>query len=164
MKTWINTFVAELDEQSVITRKMLERIPEDKYDWKPHEKSMSVRQLAAHLAELPGWIAMAITMDGLDFAATPYQETPVKNNKELMAFFEKTLADSRQTLSAGEDGKLAERWVLRAGDAILDDSTKAGVIRMSLNQIVHHRAQMGVFLRLLDVPIPASFGPSADEH
>ena len=159
----INTFRKELDRESVITRKMLERIPDDKYDWKPHPKSMTVRQLSSHIAELPTWITMALTTDELDFAATPYEPATINDTKSLMALFETSLQNGYTELKEENTAKLEEPWTLRNGEEIYDVSPKGDVIRMSLNQITHHRAQLGVFLRLLDVPIPGSYGPSADD-
>ncbi len=159
----INMFKKELDRESIITRKMLERIPDDKYDWKPHPKSMNIRQLSTHIAELPTWITMALTTDELDFAAAPYEPKEVNDTKSLMELFETSLQNGYTELKEDNTGKLEEPWTLRNGEEIYDVSPKAEVIRMSLNQITHHRAQLGVFLRLLDVPIPGSYGPSADD-
>lgn len=164
MPNLIPIFLKELEQESETTRKMLSRIPDDKYDWKPHPKSMSVRQLSAHIAELPSWITMAMTTDELDFAKGEYQPTIVNNTKELMEFFEKSLANGRTELIPENEEKLSEPWTLRSGEQIFSTTSKAEVIRMALSQLIHHRAQMGVFLRLLDVPIPGSYGPSADEQ
>ena len=154
----------ELEQEAFTTRKMLQRIPENKYDWKPHEKSMSVRRLATHIAELPTWIGMALNTSGLDFASSPYEPTPIHNNEELMICFEKSLEDGRHQLSEAKENQLTDNWSLRNGEQVLYTATKGEVIRMAYCQIVHHRAQLGVFLRLLNIPIPGSYGPSADEQ
>jgi uncharacterized damage-inducible protein DinB len=159
----ISMFRKELDRESAITRKMLERIPDDKYDWKPHEKSMTLRQLSSHIAELPTWITMVLTTDELDFAAMPYDPPKVDNTKELMALFEKSLENGYTELKEENEAKMHEPWTLRNGDQIYSTEPKEDVIRMSFNQVTHHRAQLGVSLRLLNVPIPGSYGPSADE-
>jgi uncharacterized damage-inducible protein DinB len=159
----LQIFLKELDAESVTTRKMLERVPSDKFAWKPHEKSMSLVQLATHVAELPSWISMTLTTDELDFAANPYTPEVVANTKELVAYFERSLADGRAHLLSAREEQLEEPWTLRNGEEIYSTSTKAEVIRMSLSQIIHHRAQLGVYLRLLHIPIPGSYGPSADE-
>ncbi|MDI3319317.1 DinB family protein [Pinibacter soli] len=161
--TRVDIFLKEFDEEAAITRKMLSRVPDDKYDWKPHRKSMSVRELATHIAELPGWVKLGFTTEGLDFAANPYQQEAIGNTKELLEYFEKTFADSRQYLADADDEILDIPWVLRNGEQIYDEGTKGGTVRASLSQTIHHRAQLGVFLRLLNVPIPGSYGPSADE-
>jgi len=159
----INLFLKELELEALTTRKMLSRVPNDKFDWQPHPKSMTVRQLASHIAELPGWVAIALTTEELDFQNNPFIVPEINSTTELLAFFEKKLADGKAQLVEANEPKLAQNWTLRSGDHIISVSTKAEVIRMSLNQTVHHRAQLGVFLRLLDVPIPGSYGPSADE-
>lgn len=159
----ISMFLKELDEEAQITRAMFSRIPDDKFDWQPHPKSMTVRRLTAHIAELPGWVAMAITTDELDFQANPYTVPVLNTTVEIQAFFEEKLAEGKAQLIEVNEPKLSENWTLRSGDHIILVRTKAEVIRMSLNQMVHHRAQLGVFLRLLNVPIPGSYGPSADD-
>jgi uncharacterized damage-inducible protein DinB len=159
----IPMLLKEMEHEAETTRKMLSRIPDDKYDWKPHEKSMTIRRLATHIAELPGWVTMTLTTDGLDFANNPYQPVVINNTAGLMDYFEKTLADGKSHLEKATDEDLKPDWTLRRGDKILSVSSKGEVIRMVFCQIVHHRAQLGVFLRLLDIPIPGSYGPSADE-
>ena len=164
MQSMISMYRKELDRESAITRKMLERIPDDKYDWKPHEKSMTIRQLAAHIAELPTWITMTLTTDELDFATVPYDPPKVNDTKTLMELFETSLANGYTELKEENEARMDEPWTLRNGDQIYSTQPKSDVIRMSFNQVTHHRAQMGVYLRLLDVPIPGSYGPSADEN
>jgi uncharacterized damage-inducible protein DinB len=159
----ISMFRKELDRESATTRKMLERIPDDRYDWKPHEKSMTIRQLSSHIAELPTWITMALTTDELDFATMPYDPPKVDSTKELMELFEKSVENGYSELKEENEIKMDEPWTLRNAEEIYSTEPKADVIRMALNQVTHHRAQLGVFLRLLDVPIPGSYGPSADE-
>ncbi|HEX2609331.1 MAG TPA: DinB family protein [Flavisolibacter sp.] len=153
----------ELAYESMITRKFLERVPEDKWDWKPHEKSMNLKSLTVHLAELPGWISMALHTDELDFAAAPYQPTEVSTRAELVAIFDKALESGTTALNAATEADMKPKWTLRSGEHIHMVMNKYEVIRHSLNQTTHHRAQLGVYLRLLDIPIPGSYGPSADE-
>jgi len=162
--TMIEMFLKEMDEEAKTTHKMLQRVPDDKYDWKPHAKSMTLQRLSTHVAELPSWVNMAINTDELDFNANTYIPKVVKNNKELIDLFEKSLAEGKSALEKAKDDILPKIWVMRNGDTIFSKRTKAEVIRMTFCQIVHHRAQLGVFLRLLDVPIPGSYGPSADEQ
>jgi uncharacterized damage-inducible protein DinB len=159
----IEFFLKQLNEESVTTRKMLSRVPDDKYDWTPHVKSMDVRRLATHLAELPTWITMALTTDELDFEDNSYESTFLDTTEQLLELFERSLVDGRSQLTAENESKLNEKWTLRSGDTIHSISTKGEIIRMALSQIIHHRAQLGVYLRLLNVPIPGSYGPSADE-
>lgn len=159
----ISMFRKELERESATTRKMLERIPDDKYDWQPHPKSMTVRQLATHIAELPTWITLTMNTDGLDFATSPYNPPRINNSKELTDFFEASLKDGFSELKEEHESKLDQPWTLRNGEEIYFTEPKSDMIRTSLNQVVHHRAQMGVYLRLLNIPIPGSYGPSADE-
>jgi len=159
----IQMLLKEMDAEAVTTRKMLSRIPDDKYDWKPHEKSMTIRQLATHIAELPTWVTLALTTDGLDFATAPYNPPVINNTRDLLDFFEKSLTEGRTHLDNAIEAHLEPEWTLRNGEEIYSVTSKGEVIRMTFSQIVHHRAQLGVYLRLLDVPIPGSYGPSADD-
>ncbi|CAN5879718.1 hypothetical protein BH11BAC4_BH11BAC4_24180 [soil metagenome] len=159
----IKMFLTEMDQEAITTRKMLSVIPDDKYSWKPHEKSMTIEQLSTHIAELPTWISMAITTSELDFAANPYERKSVTSTKQLLELFETSLAEGRAILEKTIEEQLMDDWTLKNGMDIYSVSAKHAVIRMTYNQIVHHRAQLGVFLRLLNVPIPGSYGPSADD-
>jgi uncharacterized damage-inducible protein DinB len=153
----------EMDQEARTTRKMLERVPAGKFDWQPHPKSMTLRQLATHVSELPSWVTMALTTEELDFSANPYAPTVVNDNAGLLELFEKSLASGRDHLARATEEQLLEKWILRDGATVYMVCTKAEIIRVAYSQIVHHRAQLGVFLRLLDIPIPGSYGPSADE-
>lgn len=161
--TTIEFFLKQLNDEAKTTRKMLALVPNDKYDYKPHPKSMGMRHLVAHIAELPAWIPMAINTDELDFAAMDYTPTPVDNTDDLLALFEKSLEEARAALISENGARLGQVWTLRNGNQVYSRDAKWQVIRMALSQIIHHRAQLGVYLRLLDVPIPGSYGPSADE-
>lgn len=162
--TILQSLVQELEKEAITTRKMLERVPPEKYTWKPHEKSMTLQRLATHIAELPSWIGMALNTSELDFSTNEYEPVNVYNNTLLLDYFEKNLEDGRKELAKARIEQLDEPWTLRNGNEIYNTSPKAEVIRMSLSQIIHHRAQLGVYLRLLNVAIPGSYGPSADEH
>ena len=159
----IPLLLKEMEQEAATTRKMLQRIPEDKFDWKPHEKSMSMKTLAVHIAELPSWVQMALTTSELDFSKMDYKPTPVSNVEELLALFEKSYEEGRSALSSAKEEDLLEKWTMRNGDQIYMVMTKYEVIRHSFAQTTHHRAQLGVYLRLLNIPIPGSYGPSADE-
>jgi uncharacterized damage-inducible protein DinB len=159
----IPMLLKEMEQEAQITRKMLSRIPNDKYDWQPHEKSMTIRRLATHIAELPGWVSMAINTDELDFADNPYKPAIINDTAALLDLFEENYADGSAHLTKTNEGELLRNWTLRNADQVYSVSSKAEIIRISFCQVVHHRAQLGVFLRLLDVPIPGSYGPSADE-
>ena len=159
----INLLLEELQREAQTTHKFLDRVPADKFGWKPHPKSMSLKNLATHIAELPGWITMTLNTDELDFEAAPYTPTAVNSTKDLVGLHEQQVASAVAGLQATNEEILQQPWILRAGTKILSRSTKLGTIRMAQSQTIHHRAQLGVYLRLLDIPIPGSYGPSADE-
>ncbi|UKJ08880.1 DinB family protein [Solitalea lacus] len=159
----IQKLLKEMEQEAQTTRKMLSRVPDDKYDWKPHEKSMTIKQLATHIAELPLWVTMTLTTDELDFAANPYQPENITKTTDLLAYFEKSLTNGKEHLEKANEALLEQNWTLRNGEEIYSTSSKEEVIRMTFCQIVHHRAQLGVYLRLLNIPIPGSYGPSADD-
>ncbi|MBK7629174.1 MAG: DinB family protein [Ignavibacteriales bacterium] len=159
----IKMFLNELEQEAVSTRKMMAIVPDVKYDWRPHPKSMTIRALSTHIAEIPGWIGLGMMHDELDFAKTPYNPKVINNTKELLALLEESVTNAKSVLVEKNEDKLNDRWVMRNGDAVIMDLSKAEVIRHSLSQLIHHRAQLGVFLRLLDIPIPGVYGPSADE-
>jgi len=159
----IPLLLKELDQEAQTTQFLLQRVPADKFDWKPHQKSMTMKILAVHIAELPSWITMGLTSEELDFEKIPYQPTPVNDNAELLDLFERSLADGKASLSAAKEEDLLPTWTLRNGSQVLAVMTKYEVIRHAYAQTIHHRAQLGVYLRLLNIPIPGSYGPSADE-
>lgn len=162
--SFIPVFLNELKNEANTTRKMLERIPDNKFDWKAHPKSMSIKEVATHIAELPGWIPMVFTTNELDFGTMDYKPTEINATKDLLELFNSNVEMAKSFLTPENEGKLSVNWKLRTGDKIHSNDTKAEVIRMVFNQITHHRAQLGVYLRLLDIPIPGSYGPSADEN
>jgi uncharacterized damage-inducible protein DinB len=161
--TLIPILLKEMENEAKTTRKMLERIPDDKFQWQPHPKSMTIQRLATHIAELPTWVTMVVNTDELDFANNSYKPVVINNRKELLGYFEKCFAEGKESLQKATDDDLLPNWTMRNGEQIYDVSPKHEVIRMTYCQIVHHRAQLGVYLRLLDIPIPGSYGPSADE-
>ena len=152
-----------MNQEAQTTRKFLKRVPIDKFSWKPHEKSMSLQNLVVHIAELPGWVEMGLQTSGMDFATSPYQPTPVSNSEELQALFEESYENGKTALQGASENDLEKEWTLRNGDQIISVMSKYEVIRHAFSQTTHHRAQLGVYLRLLDIPIPGSYGPSADE-
>ena len=163
MSKFIQSLLKEMENEAQTTRKMLERVPEDKFDWKPHPKSGTLKWLATHVAELPGWVEMTLTTNELDFAANPYKQEPINSTQDLLDYFDDCLVKGKAQLAKATEEELDKPWTLRNGEQIFSTRSKAEVIRMAYCQTVHHRAQLGVYLRLLDVPIPGSYGPSADE-
>jgi uncharacterized damage-inducible protein DinB len=159
----IPIFLKEMEQEAQTTRKMLQRVPTDKFQWRPHPKSMTMQQLATHIAELPTWVTMVLNTSELDFAKNEYKPAVINNTEELLEYFEKNLKEGKQSLEKATEEALLPDWTLRNGDQIYSVDKKYEVIRIAYCQIVHHRAQLGVFLRLLDIPIPGSYGPSADE-
>jgi hypothetical protein len=159
----IEMFLEEFDREAAIIRKMLERIPNDKYNWKPRPKSMSIRCIATHIAELPGWVTMGLTTGGLDFANNLFEPAAINNTTELLAYFEKNFANGRKLLAAASDEVLNQKWTLSNGDAIFMTNTKADVIRVSISQIAQHRVQLGMLLQSLNIAMPGSYAPEANE-
>lgn len=159
----IQMLLKEMEQEAQTTHKLLSRVPDDQFDWRPHPKSMTMRQLTTHIAELPAWVTLALTTDGLDFATTPYDPKTLHTTRELLTCFDQSLTDGRSHLARATEEQLAGSWTLRDGDKFTWTSTKGETIRHAYSQMVHHRAQLGVYLRLLDIPIPGSYGPSADE-
>jgi uncharacterized damage-inducible protein DinB len=149
-------------DEAVTTRKMLSRVPDDQYNYKPHEKSMIMKSLVTHIADLPGWIHLTLTTDELDFQKG-YEMPEITNTKDLLAYFDKRYNDGLSVLVVENEKVLNKPWTLRNGETIYSTQPKVDVLRMSISQQIHHRAQLGVYLRLLNVPIPGSYGPSADE-
>lgn len=153
----------EIEQEAATTRKMLALVPDDKHDWKPHEKSMPMKQLAVHIAEIPSWSKLAVDTDSIDFAVA-YEPTPCNNNADLLGIFEKSSAEGLEALGRATDEQIINgTWTMYYGDHKIDTLTKYETIRHSLSQTAHHRAQLGVYLRLLNIPIPGSYGPSADD-
>lgn len=154
----------EFEQEAAITRTFLERVPADRFDWKPHEKSMSLKELSVHLAEIPAWAQMALETDELDFESSGYEPTPVSDSNELMALFESSVRKGSEALEEAEEEDLLPDWTMRNGEQVLMTLNKYEVIRHGLNQTTHHRAQLGVCFRLLDIPVPKSYGPTADDQ
>ena len=141
---------------------MLKRIPAETFDWKPHEKSMSMKRLAGLVADMFGWFQFEIDADELDFAKG-YEMPDPKTTQELVDFFEKRLSDGLTSLRGADDAKFSERWKLRRGDDIFMETSKLDIVRTTINHMVHHRGQLSVFMRLRDIPVPSIYGPTADE-
>lgn len=162
------SLLPEFDQEMAGTRKCLERVPDDKFDWKPHAKSMTIRQLAVHLALFPSWMIDTLAKTEFDYApvgAPPYEPPPINSRKELLETFDRDLAKAREGLKAATDAQLMETWKLLAGGKTIFAMPRIAVYRgMIMNHMIHHRAQLGVYLRLNDLPVPALYGPSADEQ
>ena len=155
-------FIKEIEQESKSAREMLKRIPPETFDWKPHEKSMTMKRLSVLVADMFGWFQFEIDADELDFAKG-YEMPDPKTTVELVDFFEKRLNDGLNSLRGADDAKFSERWKLRRGDDIFMDTTKLDIVRLTINHKVHHRGQLSVFMRLKDIAVPPIYGPTADE-
>ena len=163
-----DALLSEFDMEMANTRRTLERVPDEKFSWKPHEKSGTLGWLAGHLANLPYWTVVTLTRDSLDLAPTdgPAFVPPKPNNrKEVLEYFDKHRAEARTALASADDAAYEKPWALLMGGNELFRHSRAEILRrMVFNHSIHHRGQLTMYLRLLDVPVPALYGPSADEQ
>src|SRR3989441_10992940 len=161
------SMLPEFDQEMQSTRKTLERVPDDKWNWKPHEKSGTVSWLAGHVATMVGWLPITINTEELDYAPVggPSFEPPkISNRKELLAAFDKGAIEARAALAKVSDADMAKGWKLLAGGQEIFTMPRVACIRgMCLNHLIHHRAQLTVYFRLLGIAVPGLYGPSADE-
>ncbi len=156
--------LGDLENELATTRRALERIPDEHLDWKPHARSMSLGGLSTHLATIPLYGMLILSSDELDFGK-PMPPNPLATSRdEVLSRFDERVAGLRPLVESVEDSALLVPWTLRRGEHVILRQPRAGMLRtFFLSHMVHHRAQLGVFLRLLDVPVPPSYGPSADE-
>ncbi len=157
----------EFDQEAKNTRKTLERVPDEKWNWKPHDKCGTLGWMAGHVATLPTWVAVTINSDQLDFAPVDgpsYKSPKTDNRKELLHEFDKATAEARAALAGASDETLMAPWSLLQGGKVLFTMPRIATIRgFGLNHLIHLRAELTMYLRLLDVPVPGLYGPSADE-
>jgi uncharacterized damage-inducible protein DinB len=157
----------EFEQEMATTRKFLERVPEGKGDWRPHPKSMTLGRLAGHVAELPGWGVTTLAQTELDFAPAggpTYEPTIFTSREKALRLFDDGVKACRAAIRAASDQDFMVPWSLKRGGQTLMTMPRAAVMRgFVLSHLIHHRAQLGVYLRLNDVPIPSSYGPTADE-
>lgn len=160
--------LAEYDQEMATTRRLLERVPEDRLPWAPHPKSMTLQALLSHLVNIPSWIPMTLDQPELDMAPEGQEPwtTPQQTQRAAwMAAFEANVAAGRASLAQVTEARLAESWTLKAGGKPYFTQPKGGVLRgFVMSHLIHHRGQLSVYLRLLDVPLPSIYGPSADEQ
>ena len=161
------SLLGEFDHEMANTRKALERVPDEKFDWKPHAKSMTMGALAGHLAQIPLWARMTLDTPEFDVAppgGQPVQQPELKTRAQVLAAFDKGVPEARGALAAASDQSLMTPWSLMNGGKAVFTMPRVAVLRaMIMNHMIHHRAQLGVYLRLNDLPVPATYGPSADE-
>jgi uncharacterized damage-inducible protein DinB len=165
--TYAETVLPEFDQEMASTRKVLERIPDDKLDWQAHPKSHTIGWNANHLADLPNWLAETLTNTSLDIApigAEPYKLPKLTSRQEIVDLFDRNVANARKSLIAVKDEEAGKMWSLLRGGQPIFSMPRAAVVRsVVLNHMIHHRAILCVYLRLNDIPVPGLYGPSGDE-
>ena len=155
--------IQELEQEAATTRRVLERVPNDKLGWKPHPKSMSLGQLALHVATVPGIVSGIVSQN--PFPVPEFNQPEAKSAEELIPALEASLEDAKKVLATFDETALGETWRLVDGEREVMAVPRGGVLRsIMLNHWYHHRGQLSVYLRLLDVPLPSIYGPSADEN
>ncbi len=160
-----SALAAEFGREGATTRKYLERFPEEHADYRPHDKSMDLAQLTCHVIEIPHWSGNILRDPGLDFAQTEYRPLGLRTRKDLLAKHAEITQKVIGLLSEATDEALGETWRLSTGDQLISEAPRADVMReFVLSHLVHHRGQLGVYYRLLDIPVPGAYGPSADDQ
>ncbi|SDD79351.1 DinB family protein [Niabella drilacis] len=155
---------SELEEEYRTTKKFFELYPADRGDYAPHEKSMKQNKLAGHIAEIFGWASFILPTETLDFAKGAYKPADISSREQLLEELDKNYSASKEALEGATEDALLPNWSIAHNGHKLAEWSKYGAIRHSLNQIAHHRAQLGVYYRLQDIPLPGSYGPSADDQ
>jgi uncharacterized damage-inducible protein DinB len=156
--------IGEFSHESTNTRKMLERLPDDKLAWKPHDKSMTMGRLATHLAEIPEWAATIVNDETFDMDAAGYEPKALASKQEILDCFDKNVEAFKKVMSGQQDEHLFKNWKLISGGHTAVDMARVACLRgFILSHSIHHRGQLSVYLRENDVPLPAIYGPSADE-
>jgi uncharacterized damage-inducible protein DinB len=165
--SYAETLLPEFDQEMANTRKVLERIPDDKLDWKPHPKSNTIGWNANHLADIPNWMFLALTTPSLDIAPPdgPKYEFPALTRRgEILDLFDRNVAAARQAIAAAKDEDLGQSWTLSQAGQVFFTLPRSALVRgFGLNHLIHHRAHLCVYLRMNDVPLPGMYGPSGDE-
>jgi len=159
----VDALLPEFDHEMTVTRKLLERVPEDRLDWKPHPKSFSLGELATHVSTIPMWGSVTVNDEGIDAGAAG-RTAALKSRADLLSAFDKHVADTRTALTGKSDAELMAPWTLKNNGQTVFTMPRAAVWRsFVMNHLIHHRAQLSVYLRMQDVPLPSMYGPSADE-
>lgn len=156
----------EFDQEMPVTRRVLERVPDDKGTWKPHEKSFPMAHLAQLVARMPAWFTMIARENEIDFAPKDGPRMPgysIEATATLLAEFDRNVAGAREAIASVTDASFDDPWTLRRAEQVLQRMTRYQMMRSTLNHLVHHRAQLGIYLRLTGVPVPSMYGPTADE-
>jgi uncharacterized damage-inducible protein DinB len=162
--TIAETLLLDYDAEIKNTRRLLERIPEDKPEWRPHPKSMPMGRLAVHVARLPMFGSTILTTDELDMATAKFPSLVFEGREKLLEQLEETSTTTRKALESSSDEHLLKNWKLRFGDQVFGDGPRVVLYKtMFFNHLIHHRGQLTVYLRLNEVPVPGLYGPSADD-
>lgn len=160
----IDPILAELAHEGATTRRLLERLPQDRLGWQPHQKSMTLGRLATHIAEIPGWVGSIVEKDEFDLGASGYVPPTLGSVAEIIAMFDKSVATAAETLKRQGNDRLLAKWRFKKNGQLLMEMPRLGMIRSFLmNHLIHHRGQLSVYLRLQNVPLPSIYGPTADE-
>lgn len=160
----IDSLIAEFEHEAQTTRKHLERLPEDKLDWRPHQKSFTAGGLASHITEMISWTDAILNQDEIDFDPATYKPYVAASVADLLKTFDDNVAKGRQALAGATDDTLQQPWRLEIRGRVQVEKPRAAALRdFALSHLIHHRGQLSVYLRLLDIPVPGSYGPSADE-
>lgn len=160
----LDPIIAELQHEAATTRKLFERIPDEQFDWQPHQKSMSVKNLTNHLAQIYNWCGYIVNQDELDIATAQFERKMAGATQELLALFDENVANAVELLKQQDEQHVLKTWTFRNGEQIIFALPRMSVIRtMVLNHGIHHRGQLSVYLRLLNIPLPSIYGPTADE-
>ena len=159
-----DALLPEFDHEAATTRRLLERVPDDRLAWKPHQKSMTIGRLAMHIAEMPSWGTKAVEETELNFDPAAFKPRETESRAQLLSVFDENVASARKAIDGATDADLMVTWTLKAGGQPLFSMPRISVLRsMVLNHLIHHRGQLSVYLRLNDIPVPPIYGPSADE-
>ncbi|MFL5501012.1 MAG: DinB family protein [Gemmatimonadaceae bacterium] len=156
-----DALLPEFDQEMASTRRVIERVPTDKGQFKPHPKSFSLAHLTQLVCGMPGWITNAVTQTSLDLSGYPGYSN--ERTEDLLKTFDRNVKEARQAIAAAKDADYSVNWSLKRGDQVFFTAPRAVIVRQTINHLVHHRGQLTVYLRLIDVPVPSIYGPTADE-
>jgi len=159
------SLITEIKEEAKSSARILERVPVKSFDWKPHEKSFTLSRLASHVAEINGWVTSVLDFDEMDFATYEYKPPEVTSSEELIKLLNENTEKAVLSLENVSDEEFSKMWTMRNGETLYFTLPKIVVIReFAMNHLYHHRGQLTVYLRLLDIPVPGMYGPTADEQ
>ena len=156
-------YAAQYEREAASSRRILERVPSDRFDWRPHPRSTAMGALANHIVQLLGLPARVLRTEAVDMAAAGARPVPATSTADLLATLDRSAADVRQAIAEATPESVAQTWTLRRGDTVIFTMPRPAVLAVQLSHLIHHRGQLSVYLRLNDVPVPGMYGPSADD-